>query len=398
VPHAERVGYHLFTTEFAPEVGVMVNEIEEVNYTSVWQSLDDFETRYTFTAANDAAAVWMYDVFASYGLQVEFFEHEQSGLRKNVIATLPGEVNPARVVYLTGHFDSTSEYPYVSAPGADDDGSGTAALLEAARVLSQHRFRRTIKFAAFNGEEQGLVGSSQYVEHIHGQGENVMGCVNLDMIAYRGTDPAPPDLIIYTNDVSHPLAEILQDAAAQYLPDDLEPIIVNQPLGASDHASFWSWGYEAILGIEEYAWGGDFCPWYHTSDDRIERYPTEYPTHVTKAAVATIAHLAIPVRVVDAPILASAPALQLHPAQPNPSRGSTTLRFDLPIPQHVRLSIHDVSGRRVRTLFTGPADVGSHEVVWFGRDDRGRTAASGVYWMRLETDEGSRTRRMIRLR
>ncbi|MCA9728707.1 MAG: M20/M25/M40 family metallo-hydrolase, partial [Candidatus Eisenbacteria bacterium] len=146
----------------------------------------------------------MYDVLTSYGLEVEFHVYQQSGPKKNVVATIPGTAHPEQVVYMTGHFDSVSPSAETSAPGADDNGSGTAAFLEAARVLAQYEFENTIKLVGFNGEEEGLVGSSAYVSAIANQGEQVIGCFNLDMVAYRGNDPGPADLYIYTDPSSLP--------------------------------------------------------------------------------------------------------------------------------------------------------------------------------------------------
>lgn len=281
-------------TEFHPLVGQMVSEIDLVEYVDVWQTLDDFETRYTYTAQNEASAAWMITVFESYGLQAEYHYFNLDGQRKNVVATIPGLVEPDRVVYMTGHFDSISEDPYNSAPGADDNASGTAAFLEAARVLSQYPFHYTIKLVGFSGEEQGLYGSAAYVADIAAQGEDVIVCFNLDMIAYAGYDPYPPDLIIYTNNNSLEYAQLMEDAILEYVPQYVEPVVVNEAIGASDHASFWQYGYKAILGIEEEAWGPDFCPWYHTTQDRIEQYPQDYPTYNTMATVAAVAQTAVP--------------------------------------------------------------------------------------------------------
>ena len=283
-------------TDFHPLIAQLVAEVTIPEYVAKWQVLDDFETRYYSTIQNENSSQYMYDLFASYGLEPSFHYYSHSGTRRNVIGTLPGVVEPEKVVYITGHFDSISEDPENHAPGADDNGSGTAAFLEAARVLSQYAFHYTLKFVGFNSEEQGLIGSENYVADIAAQGEDVVACFNYDMIAYAGNDPAPPDLIIYTNSSSLPLAELLRDACLEYVPTEVEPVIVEQAIGASDHASFWDYGYLALLGIEEEAWGGDFNPWYHTSDDRIERYPQDYPTHVTQAAVAAAAQTAIPLQ------------------------------------------------------------------------------------------------------
>jgi len=283
-------------TEFHPIVDQIVQDVTEQDYVAKWQALDDFETRYYSTTQNAAAAQWMYDYFVSLGLEAQFHTYQQSGPRNNVIGILPGLVNPEKVVYLCGHFDSISEIPQTSAPGADDNGSGTAAFLEAARVLSQYAFHYTIKLVGFNGEEEGLVGSAAYVAMIASQGEDVLGCFNLDMIAYRGTDPAPADLVIYTNTASLPIAEVFRDACLEYFPTLLEPLVDNSAMSSSDHGSFWSYGYPAICGIEDEAWGNDFCPWYHTSQDRIEQYPHDYPTHCATAAIAATAQTAIPMQ------------------------------------------------------------------------------------------------------
>ena len=282
-------------TDFHPLVDAVVADCSQAAYVARWQVLDDFETRYYNRAGNEAASQWMYDEFVSFGLTAEFHEYNHNGTRRNVVGTLPGLVHPDQVVYITGHFDSISE-DYDHAPGADDNASGTTAFLEAARVLSQYAFEYTIKFAGFNSEEQGLIGSAAYVAHIASQGENVVGCINLDMIAYRGTDPAPPDLILYTNTASQDIAHLYEDACLEYFPNDLEPIVLVEAISASDHASFWNHGYQAILAIEEEAWGGDFCPWYHTSQDRIEQYPQDYPTHCATAAIAAAAQLAAPMQ------------------------------------------------------------------------------------------------------
>jgi len=284
-----------FPREADPIVQDMVDSITEATYVATWQTLDDFENRYAYHAQNNVATQWILEEFQSYGLSAEYHYFNDGGQRRNVIATLPGVVDPSRVVYITGHLDATSGTPNSCAPGADDNGSGTAAVLEAARVLSQYRFQYTVKFAAFNNEEQGLVGSAAYCNTIAGQGENVIAVFNADMISYRGTDPAPADLIIYTNNNSQPIATILEQAADTYVANLIDPVVVVEALEASDHASFWAHGWRAVCAIEEEAWGSDFCPWYHTCDDRIERYPTDYPTHCTKALVAATAIAALPI-------------------------------------------------------------------------------------------------------
>lgn len=281
--------------EVDPLVAQMVSELTSATYQPKWQTLDDFETRQTYQPANVQSTQWMLEQFQSYGLQAEFHLYTQNGgQRRNVIATLPGVVDPTKVIYLCGHLDSTSPTPSTCAPGADDNGSGTAAVLEAARIMSGYLFEYTVKFALFNGEEQGLVGSAAYAAYVAGQDEDILAVYNMDMIAYRGTDPAPPDLVIYTNSASQAVAANLETAIDTYVPGQLDPVVLVEALAASDHASFWDYGYHAICSIEEEAWGSDFCPWYHTCDDRIERYPQDYVIACARGNLAAAAVHAIP--------------------------------------------------------------------------------------------------------
>ena len=280
---------------FGGEIDNMVAAINQMSYTLKLQTLENFGTRYSYAPENDTAGDWIYDQFVGFGLSTERHWFSIGGNnRQNVIATLPGYVYPDEVVFICGHYDSTSEDPYNSAPGADDNGSGTAATIEAARVLSGYTFERTIMFAAWSGEEQGLVGSGAYVADIAAAGMDVVACYNLDMIAYSGSDPAPPDLVIYTNGNSLPVANLLSDAVLYYVPTLVEPVIDTSALTASDHASFWNHGYQAILGIEDEAWGDDFSPYYHSTSDLVANCDLAYATACTKAGLAAVAETAVP--------------------------------------------------------------------------------------------------------
>ncbi len=280
-----------------PLVQSMVNDLTQAQYVASWQILDDFETRYYNTTGNNNATQWLLDQFHAMGLSAEFHYYTYNGgQRRNVIATLPGQVDPTKVIYICGHLDATSDTPSVCAPGADDNGSGTAAVLEAARVMKDYLFQYTIKFACFNGEEQGLIGSAAYCATIAGLGEDVIAAFNCDMIAYRGTDTAPPDLVVYTNTASLPLSTTMSSVIATYLPGQITPVVINDgSMTGSDHSSFWAQGWKSVCSIEDEAWGDDFCPWYHTCNDRIERYPQDYCTAVTRANIAAVATTALPI-------------------------------------------------------------------------------------------------------
>ncbi|HMB71351.1 MAG TPA: FlgD immunoglobulin-like domain containing protein, partial [bacterium] len=92
------------------------------------------------------------------------------------------------------------------------------------------------------------------------------------------------------------------------------------------------------------------------------------------------------------------PGLRLAAPAPNPFRGSTTLRYELPRAQTVRLAVHDVTGRKLRELAAGPRSAGRYSVVWDGRDGDGRRVAAGVYFVRLRTGAEEQTRKIVLLR
>ena len=114
----------------------------------------------------------------------------------NVMAILPGTSDPGRVIIMSAHIDSRNSDPMDAkgdAPGANDDGSGTAAVIEAARVLSKQRFPATIVFAVLSGEEQGLLGGTLLAETAKARGWRVEAVLNNDIIGNsHGSGGAAP--------------------------------------------------------------------------------------------------------------------------------------------------------------------------------------------------------------
>src|SRR6185295_12474808 len=106
-------------------------------------------------------------------------------LVEDVVAIQRGTTEPNRVIVITGHIDSRVTdvmNATADAPGANDDGSGTAAVLEAARVLTQRKFPGTIVYATLSGEEQGLLGGKILADYAKTQGWNVVTVLNNDII------------------------------------------------------------------------------------------------------------------------------------------------------------------------------------------------------------------------
>ena len=251
-------------------------------------------TRYSYaTAELGEAAQYLYDQYTSFGLSVRFdpFLHNGTPMT-NVVAELPG-IGPGlpHIYVASAHYDSISEQPFDAAPGADDNASGVAAVLEAARILSEHGFPRTLRFIHFAGEEQGLLGSAHYAQGARERGEMIDGVINVDMIGFESVPPSDHIVELHagTNPLSIALADALALSVQQYDLELAPQQITSQATWRSDHGSFWGQGFPAVLAIEDL---DDFNPHYHSSDDTLAHVQSHMVVEFTKALVATLAQLA----------------------------------------------------------------------------------------------------------
>ncbi len=269
-----------------PFIETLVAQVSDSTLTSYLQRLEDFRTRYSYTDSCWAGGQWLYDQFYSYGLDVEFDYYTYGGETwRNVVATLPGTVDSTRIYIICGHFDSISEDPWFNAPGADDNASGTALVLEAARILSQYPFDYTARFICFSGEEQGLIGSHHYAALAGSLGMNIGGVLNFDMVAY--CDDSLFDFAVLSDQNSRPLLHLLMSAADMYAA--LDPYDPERNSAASDHFWFQQYGYRAIFAIELGRTHGN--PYYHSSGDLVSTLTIPFEREMTKAGVASLASL-----------------------------------------------------------------------------------------------------------
>ncbi len=252
---------------------------------------------------NQEAALYLYDTFSGMGLDVSC-----QGTYNNVVGELTGTVTPEKIYIIGGHYDT---YGSGERPGGDDNASGAAGVLEAARVLSQYSFESTIRFISFNAEEDGLLGSSDYVNNqVLANDEDIAGMINFDMIIRPGWDnyPAEPeDLDITTRNTALCLnwANIFINAAQMYVPS--LSIDTSSPdtsfWGASDHEPFIAADLPAFMAIENTPyeiWNGSNA-YYHQSGDASDGlannpfnpsgivYNYDFASDVVRTAVATLA-------------------------------------------------------------------------------------------------------------
>ncbi len=209
----------------------------------------------------------------------------------NVVGIQPGRTSPDEWYVISGHYDSYSRGS--AAPGADDNGTGTAAVIEAARILGRQQLEATIVYIAFSGEEQGLVGSEAWAAAARRRNRDIRGALNLDMIGWRAfDDPADVDLI--SNHLSLDLRDFVETAAALYLPGYG---VVGGAFGGgnSDQQSFWDQGYPALTFFED---SDTRNPHYHSDHDVIglSVNDPEFLRHNVQVAVAALTELARPIR------------------------------------------------------------------------------------------------------
>lgn len=230
---------------------------------------------------NTIAAQWIHEQFESYGLQSEYQYFGSEG--ENVIATIIGSTYPDQQYIICAHYD---DRPYTGdAPGADDNASGTVAVLEAARLLANMNPLYTVKFITFDEEEQGLIGSFHYADLAAAAGDNILGVLNLDMIGYDSDDDNK--LSIAVNTQSLPFSHYFTSAIEIYEPS-LDYNFISTT--SSDHYPFWVNDYQAILSIEDW---DDFNAYYHTAGDLLSNMNVPYFLKMVRAGVATFASLAL---------------------------------------------------------------------------------------------------------
>jgi hypothetical protein len=198
---------------------------------------------------------------------------------RNIIATQIGKTNPNNIYIVCAHYDTVDDYC------ADDNASGTAAVLEIARILSTQCLDNTIVYALWDEEEIGLRGSQFYANQAAGSGDNILGVLNMDMIGYDGDavgQPGDNEFDIDYRNIAGSVAmknDIL--AVLNTYTFDLNVIEVNPGTTASDHASFWAAGYTALLVGESWE-TNDQTPFYHSAQDRFATLDLPYLNEMVK--------------------------------------------------------------------------------------------------------------------
>ena len=208
---------------------------------------------------------------------------------RNVIGEITGKTRPDEIYIISAHLDDA---PYHSsiAPGADDNASGSAAVLIAAQIMSQYEWNCTLRFALWTGEEQGTYGSQYYAGVAETNHENIKNVINMDMIGWNKV-PSPNVNLFTVSQIPQSIqnAEVFSDVVGAYQINLIPAILKDYSMGyRSDNREFWWKNYPAIGVFEEHEY--DYNDFYHTANDRLASLDLNYLTNITKAVIGALAH------------------------------------------------------------------------------------------------------------
>lgn len=248
-------------------------------------------------------AIYLSQQFIRLGLEVSAHRFEVwEQTYENVIGTKPAH-NSAAPLILAAHYDTV-----MGSPGADDNASSLAVLIEVARRLQRTPLARPVQFVAFCLEEEDLLGSRAYVAHLAKTGQSLYGAIVLECVGYaseqEGSQRTPPGIPVAVPSVGNFLALIGNQASAQLtttLTQAMAPMIPVVPLivpgngeqlpdtRRSDHTAFWEQGFAAVMVTDTANFRN---PHYHRSTDTIDTLNLKFLTSVADAVTNAVLALA----------------------------------------------------------------------------------------------------------
>jgi hypothetical protein len=294
-PAIEHVRNLLETVRFDPVVSSLVNGIslnqmrDDIRWLTGEDGKSGIISRHSFAEGSRVAASWLKERFEETGATCEL-KTFLTGFAPNVACKYSASEDTTSTVLISGHYDSRGSFGSQRAPGGNDDGSGTIALLGIARVVARTglTFRSNVELVAFAGEEQGLYGSKAYAREMREKNANITVMIQADMLGYhRPGEPPQLGLPMYigTPEVAH----LVSNMSAIYSP---ELSVGYTAACCSDHQSFHEQGYASTQVFERAGPIAD--PMYHNSGDLSERpgYDLSQIRSIAKVQFATLLHAA----------------------------------------------------------------------------------------------------------
>jgi len=279
-------------TTGSQKISEILSMIDESLILGYLQSIVGFGPRKTGTYGCEKAAQYIHKQFTNNGLLARYQNWTGQGNElipklyssQNVEGTLLGtDPTDTSIIIFNAHYDSVAK-----GPGANDDGSGTVAVLAAAYALSRFDFKRTMKFVTFSGEEVGLLGSQAYTKEAYERNDNILVEINADMVGHD--DGNRTVRVTATEDVGW-VADIFQSINSNYsIGLTVSRGTINREghgLGGSDYSAFLPYGWEAVC-----AWEGSHDPNFHSPQDNLSNIDLSYLVNMSRIIAASLAYLA----------------------------------------------------------------------------------------------------------
>ena len=276
----------------------ILNQVNSTNLKNWIDELSSFYTRHTKSDYIESVSYWLENELQSVcNGEVYFHNFSQidHGIRynlKNIICDqnqngLIGSINDGSIL-ISAHYDSRMQdinQTNARAPGADDNASGVASVLELARILSKLGLKSNIQYVLFSGEEQGQWGSRSYAKYLESNNTKLDLVINLDMIGYPAIGQGNVSIEFATNDInSKMVGQFIKQTALKYV--NLNATM--DPLGRTDLIPFEATG-KTVIGIHD--GGSELNPNYHNTSDTPDTLDIEYLTSITKLVLATILNI-----------------------------------------------------------------------------------------------------------
>ena len=269
-----------------PLVTFFIDQIDEQRWRADLDFLACFN-RWSHGEEIAEARDWLVQQFEDIpGLDVHTQSFPLQGTTvENVIAVLEGTVDNDQWYIVGAHYDSISENPQLAAPGGEDNASGSAAVLEMARVFAAWPPPFKMIFICYSGEEQGLFGSADHIARVvnAGEAEKIQAALIMDMIGYTFDELL--DVLLETDQIAEFMVDAFADAAELYT--GLTTVVSYNPFG-SDHVPYLNRDVPALLTIEN-DW--DRYPHYHRTTDFPEEVVLAQGWETLKMNIAAMSHL-----------------------------------------------------------------------------------------------------------
>ena len=383
-PHIHEHDYPVITEE-NPQIRALMDSVSIDSIEAIIEHLSSYHTRRYDSRFIYDVQDWLYEHYGAMGVDTvikhDFKLHNLSITETgdNILAVQWGTKYPEEFVVCGAHYDSYAWDGYdpdtIRSPGADDNATGVAGVIETARLLSPYTFDRSIIYASWCAEECGLLGSTAYAEECAEQGMDIVAYFNLDMTGYLEEGSDIHVHLMYTTQDST-LANYVYNFSHTYFPD--MPICQAWlQWGDSDYSSFNRNGYAAVHPFEDVHASS---PYIHSRDDilGLSVNNLEQSKRFTELNLGLVATLA-GINNYDVPENETT-KVALYP---NPAKDAVNILAEGDI---LHIAVYNLLGQEVESIDMNGTN---HFVL------NTSNYTTGVYMVNIATEKGVATKRLV---